>query len=187
MDVRNMSVCVRCPSIGQMDVVWSYRTYRTYLANSWTYRGHMGRAGGGCLTEIALDRYAQASASALMPLCEVALARQASLRSTRVVKQREATGGQGCARPTERQGQEASRQRRPRLLPNEHASDGTTRRSMLRQHATEATNVFDACVQLNESNPRVPQNENIDDPYKRDLYVRGDWEEQTPFSLQEVE
>lgn len=49
------------------------------------------------------------------------------------------------------------------------------------------TNVFDPCLQLNQSNPRVPQGEDIDDPYKTDLYDHGTWSPQTPFSLQEVE
>ena len=48
------------------------------------------------------------------------------------------------------------------------------------------TNVFDPCLQLNQSAPRVAQYENIDSPYKTDLYDSGTWLPQTPFSLQEV-
>lgn len=47
-------------------------------------------------------------------------------------------------------------------------------------------NVFDPCIQLNQNSPRVPQNENIDNPYKNDLFYSGNWEPQTPFSLSEV-
>jgi hypothetical protein len=110
VDTRNMSVCVRSCPLATYVTVWTYRSYWSYLANSWTLRGHEWRAGAVCLTEIVLDRYAQAWASALMLLCEVALARQASLRSTRVPKEREVdlltpappwyyTGGCRCRSP----------------------------------------------------------------------------------------
>jgi hypothetical protein len=55
-----------------------------------------------------------------------------------------------------------------------------------------SSNVFDACLQLSQSqtspysDARVPQDENITSPYKRDLYSSGDWNEQSPFSLTEV-
>jgi hypothetical protein len=51
-----------------------------------------------------------------------------------------------------------------------------------------SSNVFDPCIKLNESTPRVPQDENINNPYKTDLYQpdSGSWSPQSPFSLSEV-
>ena len=45
------------------------------------------------------------------------------------------------------------------------------------------SNVFDPCIRVNEGNPRVPQDENINDPYKTDLYRLGTWAPQTAFHL----
>jgi len=42
------------------------------------------------------------------------------------------------------------------------------------------SNVYDACVKLNQSNPRIPVNENINGEYKNDLYNYGYWTPQTP-------
>jgi hypothetical protein len=50
----------------------------------------------------------------------------------------------------------------------------------------EYSNVFDPCLRLKQSSPRVPQNEDVNNPYKTDLYDSGDWNLQTAFSLQEV-
>lgn len=36
-------------------------------------------------------------------------------------------------------------------------------------------NVFDACLQLVESNPRIPINEDVNGSYKNDLFHSGDW------------
>ena len=59
------------------------------------------------------------------------------------------------------------------------------------------SNVYDPCLRLDQSSPRVAQDEDIDDPYKTDLYSDTpvynpypydihDWSPQSPFSLQEA-
>jgi len=50
-------------------------------------------------------------------------------------------------------------------------------------HIAWLNNVYDACLKLKQSDPRIPINENIDDPYKIDLYNSGNWSLKTPFIL----
>jgi hypothetical protein len=41
-------------------------------------------------------------------------------------------------------------------------------------------NVFDACIELKQSNPRIPVNEPIDGTYKTDLFQAGNWSYDNP-------
>lgn len=40
--------------------------------------------------------------------------------------------------------------------------------------------MFDACLKLNKSSPRIPLNEDIDGSYKTDLLLSGDWNKDSP-------
>ena len=52
---------------------------------------------------------------------------------------------------------------------------------------TWKSNVYDACLKLKKSNPRIPINENITNPYKTDLYDSGTWDTSSPaFDYQTV-
>jgi len=48
------------------------------------------------------------------------------------------------------------------------------------------SNIYDACLKLNQSNPRIPVNENIDGSYKSDLFNSGYWTPQSPTSYTTV-
>ncbi|HET6454479.1 MAG TPA: hypothetical protein VFI02_08755, partial [Armatimonadota bacterium] len=43
--------------------------------------------------------------------------------------------------------------------------------------------VFDPCVEVNQSSPRVPQDEGINNPYKTDIYNSGTWNPLGGFAL----
>jgi len=45
------------------------------------------------------------------------------------------------------------------------------------------SNVWDACLRLDSSGPRIPVNESIDGTYKRNLYFSGDWDPASPTSF----
>jgi len=49
------------------------------------------------------------------------------------------------------------------------------------------SNVFDACLRLDESNPRIPCDEEVNGSYKSDLHDSGDWSPETPFSYTSVD
>ena len=44
------------------------------------------------------------------------------------------------------------------------------------------SNVYDACLRLDQSAPRIPRNEAINGTYKSDLYDSGVWTPGAPFS-----
>jgi hypothetical protein len=44
-------------------------------------------------------------------------------------------------------------------------------------------NVFDPCIEVKESDPRVPQDEGINSPYKTDLYNSGTWNPYSGFAI----
>lgn len=46
--------------------------------------------------------------------------------------------------------------------------------------------VYDACLRLNQSNPRIPTGENVNGSYKTDLYDSGTWDPKAPFSYTTV-
>lgn len=52
-------------------------------------------------------------------------------------------------------------------------------------------NVFDPCAELSPTSPRVPCNENIDDPYKTDLLMvtdpPGTWDPRSTFLLGQMD
>lgn len=48
------------------------------------------------------------------------------------------------------------------------------------------SNVYDACLKLNQSSPRIPVDENINDPYKNDLFNSGSWAPQSPSAFTTV-
>lgn len=50
-------------------------------------------------------------------------------------------------------------------------------------HIGWLSNVYDASIKLKPSNPRIPINENIDNPYKADLFSSGSWSPKNPFRL----
>jgi hypothetical protein len=47
---------------------------------------------------------------------------------------------------------------------------------------THYGNVYDACLRLDQSEPRIPRNEPIDTTYRSDLYDTGGWTPGTPFA-----
>ena len=49
------------------------------------------------------------------------------------------------------------------------------------------SNVFDACLRLDQADPRIPRDEDINGTYKTDLYDSGTWSPQAPFSYTTVE
>jgi hypothetical protein len=48
-------------------------------------------------------------------------------------------------------------------------------------------NVYDPTIELNPSNPYIPINKNIDNPYKVDLFDSGSWSPKNPFRLREMD
>jgi len=46
-----------------------------------------------------------------------------------------------------------------------------------------AANVFDPCIRLDQTTPRVPVDEDINNPYRTDLYRMGTWDPLEPFRL----
>ena len=50
-------------------------------------------------------------------------------------------------------------------------------------HIAWLSNVYDACVKVDSTDARIPINEDIDNPYKTDLYDSGDWVPKNPFYL----
>jgi len=49
------------------------------------------------------------------------------------------------------------------------------------------SNVYDACLRFDPSDPRIPRNEDVDGTYKDDLYDSGTWSPQAPFDYTTVE
>ncbi len=47
-------------------------------------------------------------------------------------------------------------------------------------------NVYDACLKLKQSSPRIPVNENINGSYKNDLFDLGGWHPQSTLSYTNV-
>jgi len=43
------------------------------------------------------------------------------------------------------------------------------------------SNVYDACIQLDPGDPRIPCNEAVDGTYYDDLYLSGTWSPESPF------
>ncbi len=47
--------------------------------------------------------------------------------------------------------------------------------------------VYDACIELDMSSPRVPTGEDLNTTYKNDLYDAGYWTPQTPFIINDFD
>jgi hypothetical protein len=47
-------------------------------------------------------------------------------------------------------------------------------------------NVYDACLRLKQSDPRIPRNEDVNGVYRTDLFDTGSWSPDTPFAYSTV-
>jgi hypothetical protein len=54
-------------------------------------------------------------------------------------------------------------------------------------HIGWLSNVYDACIKLVPANERIPINEDIDNPYKADLFSSGSWSPNNAFRLGETD